>query len=80
MTTVIMAPLTVIMDLLNFEDTNVRPFMAVCNMTLYLRFFYFMRIFDSSAHLIRIIIVITADSQNFLFVFILGLIGFGASF
>jgi hypothetical protein len=62
MTTVIMAPLTVILDLMNVEDKKVRPFMAVCNMTFYLRFFYFMRIFDSSAHLIRTIIVITADS------------------
>jgi len=45
-----------------------------------MRFFYFLRIFDSSSHLVRTIIEITVDIKNFLFVFFLGIIGFGVSF
>jgi hypothetical protein len=42
--------------------------------------FYFLRIFDSSAHLVRTIIEITVDIRNFIFVFFLGIVGFGVSF
>lgn len=80
LTTVILAPLTVIMDMVPVKPTYVRPFMAICNMIFYLRFFYFLRIFDASAHLVRTIIEITADIRYFLFVFILAIIGFGTSF
>ena len=75
-----MAPVIVIMDLVDFDDTIIRLLMAFCNLTFYLRFFYFLRIFDSSAHLVRTIIEITFDIRNFLFVFMVGVVGFGASF
>jgi len=80
MSTVIMAPLTVLLDFIDIDDKLVRPWMAFCNLIFYLRFFYFLRIFDSSAHLIRTIIEITADIRYFLFVFLLGIMGFGATF
>eukprot|EP00347_Sterkiella_histriomuscorum_P005811 403355181 len=80
LTTVILAPLTVIMDLASVEPEYVRPFMAICNFIFYLRFFYFLRIFDASSHLVRTIIEITADIRYFLFVFFLAIIGFGGSF
>jgi hypothetical protein len=80
MLTVILAPLTVILDFLEIDDKKVRPIMAFCNLIFYLRFFYFLRIFDSSAHLIRTIIEITSDIRYFLFVFLLGITGFGFTF
>jgi len=80
MTTVILAPLTVIMDLVGVDEYLIRPFMALCNLTFYLRFFYFLRIFDSSAPLVRTIIEITADIKYFIFVFFLAIVGFGSSF
>ncbi|CDW77734.1 wd-40 repeat protein [Stylonychia lemnae] len=80
LSTVILAPLTVILSLASVDSTIVRPFMAVCNLIFYMRFFYFLRIFDSSSHLVRTIIEITFDIRNFLFVFFLGIIGFGTSF
>lgn len=80
LTVVVMAPIIVIMDLVDFDNTKIRHLMAFCNLTFYLRFFYFLRIFDSSAHLVRTIIEITYDIRNFLFVFMVGVIGFGASF
>lgn len=80
MTTVILAPLTVVMDMANVDSAILRPFMAICNLIFYMRFFYFLRIFDSSAHLVRTIIEITTDIRNFLFVFFLAIVGFGASF
>ena len=39
-----------------------------------------MRIFDESAHLVRTIIEITKDIKNFIFVFFLGILGFGVTF
>ena len=54
--------------------------MALCNLIFYLRFFYFLRIFDSSAPLIRTIIEITTDIRHFLLVFLIGVLGVGASF
>eukprot|EP00347_Sterkiella_histriomuscorum_P004690 403359477 len=78
--TVVLAPLTVVMDLTFMEDYQIRPFMAICNLTFFIRFFYFLRIFDKTAHLIRTIVEITTDIFDFLFVFYLGIIGFGLSF
>lgn len=80
LTTVILAPLTVIMAFTSTDEKIVRPFMAICNLIFYLRFFYFLRIFDSSSHLVRTIIEITADIKNFIFVFIMAIIGLGGSF
>lgn len=54
--------------------------MAICNLTFFMRFFYFLRIFDKTAHLIRTIVEITVDIFDFLLVFYLGIIGFGLSF
>lgn len=76
----ILAPLTVIMDFGYFEDTQIRPLMAICTLIFFMRFFYFLRIFDNTAHLIRTIIEITVDIQNFIYVFFLAIIGFGLSF
>ncbi len=54
--------------------------MAICAMIFFLRLFYFLRIFDASSHLVRTIVEITFDIKNFIFVFFLGIIGFGISF
>ncbi|CDW78432.1 wd-40 repeat protein [Stylonychia lemnae] len=80
LSTVILAPFTVIMSQASVDQAIVRPFMAICNLIFYMRFFYFLRIFDNSLHLVRTIIEITYDIRNFLFVFFLGIIGFGTSF
>lgn len=80
LSTVILAPLTVILDLNDVDPSIVRPFMAICTIIFYVRFFYFLRIFDSSAHLIRTIIEITYDIRYFIFVFFLGIVGFGVAF
>lgn len=80
LTVVVMTPLIVILYLIKFNIFIVRSLMAICNLTFYLRCFYFMRIFDNSAHLVRTIIEITYDIRYFIFVFILAITGFGASF
>lgn len=76
----ILAPTTVIMDIANVDPITVRPYMAICAAIFFVRFFYFLRIFDSSAHLIRTVIEITYDIRNFIFVFFLGIVGFGVCF
>ena len=80
MTTAVLTPLIMVMHLTMADLHSVRPVMALCNLVFYLRFFYFLRIFDFSSHLVRTIIEITYDIRNFLFVFFLGIMGFGASF
>ncbi|CDW79229.1 wd-40 repeat protein [Stylonychia lemnae] len=80
MITVILAPSTVIMDLIQLNSQVIRPFMAVCNLIFYMRFFYFLRIFDSSAPIVRTINEITKSIRYFIYVFLLAIVGFGSSF
>lgn len=68
------------MDISEVDPQSIRPIMAVCAMIFFLRFFYFLRIFDASAHLVRTIVEITFDIKVFIFVFFLGVLGFGISF
>jgi hypothetical protein len=61
-------------------DHVLRPMMAICLFIFYLRFFYFLRIFDSTAPLVAIIVEITADIKIFILIFMMGIVGFAASF
>lgn len=78
--TVVLTPFIVIMDILDVSDSFVRPIMAFCLLFFYLRLFYFLRIFDATAHLVRTILEISNDIRYFLLVLLIGIIGFGGSF
>lgn len=60
--------------------TNLNVIGAFLVIALYLKFFYFLRIFDRTAYLIRIITKITDDIKYFLFIFLIALFGFGNGF
>ena len=45
-----------------------------------MRLFYFLRIFDKTAHLVRIILEISNDIKYFILIFSMGIGGFGAAF
>ena len=47
---------------------------------LYLKFFYFLRIFDRTAPYIRMIIQISSDIKYFIFILLIAIIGFGNGF
>ena len=47
---------------------------------LFLKFFYFLRIFDKTAYLIRIITNITYDVQYFLYILIIAILGIANGF
>jgi len=63
---------------LNEQDLNVLMSWAV--LFMWLKVFYFGRIFKSTAALITMVIEITINMQSFLFVFILSVAGFGNCF
>jgi len=55
----------------------VRSIGALTVIVLYLKFFYFLRVFDNTAPLIRMIIQISFDIRYFIMVFFIAVIGFG---
>ena len=77
---VVLTPAIIFMSLFNFETTVVKPFIVVSILLMYLRFFYFLRIFDSTAPLVRAIVEITFDIRNFLVILFIGVLGCGISF
>lgn len=47
---------------------------------LYTKFFYFLRIFESTASIVKSVIQIIIDSAQFLIVFVVGINGFAVCF
>jgi hypothetical protein len=78
--TVVLTPAIVILDIIDVNDIYVRPLIAICLLFFYMRLFYFLRIFDKTSYLVRIILEITYDIKYFLCVLAIGIVGFGASF
>lgn len=66
----------VILDVFNFEKTVLRPLASIALIILWIKLFYFMRVYESTAQLIRMIIEIVNDMKNFLIVLFIGIIGF----
>jgi len=65
-------------SILNQDISQWIRIIAACTIIiLYLKFFYFLRIFDNSSSLIRIIVQMAIDVRYFIFIFILAIIGFG---
>jgi hypothetical protein len=54
--------------------------MSVTLLIFFVKFFYFLRIFDATAPLVVTIIEISADIKVFLSILMMGILGFGASF
>ena len=73
-------PLVLTLDLLHVDATMIRPLTAVTILIMYLRLFYYLRMFDSRLPITKIIIDITLDIQFFLFVMIIMILGCQMSF
>jgi len=57
-----------------------RAITSLCVIILWIKFFYFLRIFDQTATLIRMIVEIVNDMKNFLIVLIVAIIGFSQGY
>jgi hypothetical protein len=68
--------LVLIADLGNLDKNVKRPVAAICLIVLWIKMFYFLRVFDSTSKLIRMIIEIVNDMKTFLIVLIIGVLGF----
>ena len=62
-------------DLLSI-DLFLRPLASFALIVLWIKLFYFMRVFESTSQLIRMIIEIVNDMKNFLIVLLIGIIAF----
>jgi hypothetical protein len=78
--TILISPTIIIMDFANVRDELLRPLISICVLLFFIRFFYFLRIFESSTKIVRIIIEITYDIKIFILVLFMGVAGFGFSF
>lgn len=58
----------------------IRPIASVCLIVLWVKMFYFLRVFETTSRLIRMIIEIVNDMKNFLFVLLIAIIAFTGSF
>ena len=66
----------IVFDQLGVPKTLLRPTSAICLIVLWIRMFYFLRVFESTARLIRMIIEIVNDMKNYLVVLFIGILGF----
>jgi hypothetical protein len=63
----------------DLNDIN-RPIASICLIILWIKCFYFLRVFESTSRLIRMIIEIVNDMKNFLMVLVIGIFGFSGGF
>lgn len=77
---IILLTLIVIADFAEEDPLKVRPLMAVTFLLFYFRMFYYLRIFDTTAPLVKAIIEIAYDSISFLLIFTIGVCGFAFAF
>lgn len=57
-----------------------RAVASVAVLIMWMKLFYFCRIFDLTAGLVRMIVEITKDMRNFLFILAIAIVGFGNCF
>ena len=67
-------------DIIDISKEVQRPLSSITVILLWIKLFYFLRIYDSTTRLIRMIIEIFKDMQNFLIVLFIGIFGFSAGF
>jgi hypothetical protein len=70
----------VVIDLCEVDPQKIRPVGSCCVMLMWVKLFYFMRLFQPTAAMIRMIVQICMDMYTFAFVLALAMIGFGNSF
>jgi hypothetical protein len=68
--------MSVIFEMLDFPKFITRPIVATSVIILWIKLFYFLRVYDSTSQLIRMIIEIVKDMKYFMFVLLIGIIGF----
>ena len=61
---------------MEFNKQILRPLASITLIILWIKLFYFLRVYDSTAQLIRLIIEIVNDMKNFMIVLFIGIIGF----
>ena len=64
------------MEFIGIPSVYERPIACLGLIILWIKMFYFMRVYDSTSQLIRMIIEIVIDMGNFLKVLLIGIIGF----
>jgi len=72
--------MVVLFDRFNVKSSVNRPIASVCLIILWIKLFYFLRVFESTSRLIRMIIEIVNDMKNFLIVLMIGIVGFSGGF
>lgn len=68
--------LSVVFELIAFPKFVTRPLVATTVIILWIKLFYFLRVYDSTSQLIRMILEIVKDMKYFMFVLLIGIIGF----
>jgi len=69
--------LIILLDLIGLKDSSLVPILACAVLLMWLKLFYFGRIFVTTASMIRMIIEISLDMRYFLLILILTIAGFG---
>lgn len=75
-----MCLIVVIFDRTPVPNVVNRPIASLCLIVLWVKMFYFLRVFETTSRLIRMIIEIVNDMTNFLIVLTIGILGFSGGF
>ena len=70
----------VIGDLMSLELQTMRPIAAVAIFIMWMKFFYFLRLFETTAPVVRMIMQIISDMTTFSFVLTIAVLGFANTF
>mgnify|MGYP001578288496 CR=1 FL=1 len=76
----ILCSTVIIMDIANANIDAIRPIAAMGVIILWIKLFYFLRVFETTSRLIRMIMEIVNDMKNFLIVLVIGILGFANGF
>ena len=80
LSSLILNVVVVILDLINKNTLDANSVAGVSVLIMWAKLFYFLRIFNSTAHLIRMIIEIWSDIRYFVVVLMLAILAFANSF
>lgn len=75
--------LNFIVILNNWSKTPIKPLTTLATISLmimWIKVFYFLRLFSTTAYLMRMIIEVTIDARYFLFMFVFAITAFSNSF
>lgn len=77
---IVMNPIVIVLSVTNMQPPALRTFTAIAALLMWIKLFYFLRLFNSTSALIRLIVQTIKDMVAFFAVLLIALFGFANAF